>query len=76
MKELHKALVNDLRNLVATLSGYSTDKALPIMKRKSWELGDKYNMSGDEVVKFLFDNYQEIVGEKRVLREVQNESMK
>lgn len=36
------------------------------MRRKSWELGDKYKMTGDEVIKFLFDNYQEIVGENSV----------
>ncbi|WP_143323007.1 hypothetical protein [Clostridium sp. HBUAS56010] len=72
MKKLREELVGDLRKLVATLSSYSTDKALPIMKRRSWELGDKYNMSGDEIVKFLFDNYQEIKGEKHL----SNESMK
>lgn len=60
-KELDIKLIEELSEFLPKILSLATDKAMPLLGKEAWRLGDKYGVSGDAIIHFLFDNYGDIM---------------
>ena len=58
--EIENQIIDEMREFLLQLKGIPFDKGLPIVQKKAWELADKYDTDGANVMNLVFSRWSEI----------------
>ncbi len=53
--EIRNNIFQEVTKCIEQISTQPFDKGLPVFRDCVWEIGEKYNFTGDEVVKIYFE---------------------
>ena len=56
-KKVEETIFREVSKCIEEIKTLPFDEGLSIFQRSVWEIGEKYRMKGDDVVKIYFDNY-------------------
>lgn len=57
-EDIEESIFQEVSKCIEEIKTLPFDKGLPVFQRNVWEIGEKYNIEGNEVVKIYFDNYK------------------